>query len=332
MARRNTVVRDVTLNQPDSIVFTDAERKSEFLKVAIRITNRPPQVGTFNQEPTIPRKWSGWYWLLHRNNVVDAGAVQFENQLLLRSQLVWIFEQAVNTYSIEATTPDTDANELIDENAVLNYYSNEQDPDNYYLPFPHPYDEIKLWFPPGVTTNVIVEHTPWSPISVFGEDNDLEVAQFIQEREELTQPSLGTNTQLPLDDVCEIAFPENWVSDTPRTYVCNYEAVDLTGGGGYGGSNRIQRSFTFESRTPPGTVGVPQNGTGTFPASSRYPAGSGVLACPGNTPVVASDVGSVNVGGWSRQLIETQQGQHYLIQTAGFPTAIDLDSVSFTRC
>lgn len=327
MARRNTVVRDITLNQADSIVFTDAERKSEFLKVAIRITNRPPQVGTFNVEPTIPRKWSGWFWILHKNNVVEAGAIQFENQLLLRSQLTWIFEQAVNTYSIEATTPDSDANELIDENAVLNYYSNEQDPDNYYLPFPHPYDEIKLWFPPGVTTNVVVEHTPWSPISVFGEDNDLDVTQFIQEREELVQPTLGTNTALPLEDTCSTAFPDNWTYDEGTTWKCYYRSSI--------GSSTFDRSFRFTSRTPPGLVGVPETGVGNFPNTLWFQAIVGNPPCSELTPVeprILSDSGNIS---WARQLMEYEGGQAYFVQTAGASAGasnIDYNSISFSRC
>ena len=216
MTDNTAIRRTISVVEPQFIALEELERKSEYLTIKYRIVTRPLTVGVYDVETLIPRVWSGYWYLLYQNSIERRGRLEFEAETIYRERSLWLSETQTNTYSVELGTADADANELIDEAAVLALFDEQPEAGQYYLPFPHTIDLFAVWFPPGVEIQVIIEALPFSKVVVPGSGNDVDITASIQEPDELALPPL-MDINMPAD---LIPFCSDLISDATEDPNC----------------------------------------------------------------------------------------------------------------
>lgn len=328
MARKETVTSITTVTEPGQLVLTEEQRKCEELVIRANINQRPNSIGNLDIEKLIPRVWVGYIWLVHKNSIVKVETVDFENKTIYRETLLWKAEIPIQLAVQLINIPNAEPGTVAEQTAVFNLLTSQENNGAYYFPFPQQIDTIYYWFPPGCVLDLVIDYRPWSDI--LNPDGSIAIPTLpnVEEDDLVDLPALGTlQPAETLAEVCEAQYPNNWLNEAGTTYRIYFESSD--------GTNNYQRTVKVASRTPVGIVTSVTSGQGAHPPLVFYPATATPSSCA-ELPIAqrTSRTGGSNET-WARVLIETEEGQAYLLQTGGqqFGQAtINFDSIQITKC
>lgn len=203
----------------DSVDVPNRFRYMQELWIQTRISQRLPETGKIRVDMPIPRIWTGYYYLLSDNCIFKYGAIEFQNQEIYRARnFSWNSEIATNENSFNLSTPEFPIDvDGIDEAAESDLWLST-DPKNYYLPTQLPIDKIKLYVPVGCQVEVNICGLKFSPVSVAGIDNDIDIYEDADADGE-------PDVLLPTPDN-PFQFPELSLSDL----VVDFEPIALSRG------------------------------------------------------------------------------------------------------
>lgn len=201
-----------------------AWRKAEYAWIATEILQRNPLTGTTKFEYLLTREWTGYLYLLQNNYLFEPPKnIDFKNQIHYYDRFIWTAETAIQNYINELTTPDADANEIIDETALSLLYAGDLfvgiantidipiigdiinlitgalsgiASDNlYYFPRPNRPDECIISCPNYTGTQIKLKFLwiPYSPISAGAGLAEVDI------EDEILPPELPAPTQ-PLEE------------------------------------------------------------------------------------------------------------------------------------
>lgn len=152
----------------------DKFRFMQELWIQVRITERLRETGTIKLDSPIPRMWTGYYYLLADNCVFKSGPIEYQNQEIYRGiNLSWNAEIAANENSYNLSTPEVPPDiDAVDETSEADLWASDDD-ENYYLIRQLPIDRVTFLVPRGCKLTINLCGIRFSPLSVFGPDNDI---------------------------------------------------------------------------------------------------------------------------------------------------------------
>jgi len=146
----------------NEIKFTATERFYEDLWVQVEITQRDENTGTYKKDLPIPRLWTGYFYVMNEECVVEFGTIQFQNQEIFRAKnFSYKAEIANQENSNNLTTIDLDVDN-IDEIAESIFWLNNTDKSQYYLPSQLPYEGIIFAIPKMCRLKVLIHGLKFS--------------------------------------------------------------------------------------------------------------------------------------------------------------------------
>lgn len=348
MARITPTHLTATISESGLWEIPEPVRLSEKIRITASIIARPAEAGVIDFSKFIPRKFSGYFYLLRGGSVISTEPIQFQNQQLLSHNNSWSNEGIAQSYMTELSTPDVDLNALLDEfanvllyfgesvfgilenlnipvlNTVFGLIGSAYDSfigDNlWYLPIVDTPTHIGFSLPTGVQLSLSITYYRFSPIAVGVGLAEIDIDDLILEEEsDPSIPSLEFSPVTTLENSCILAGF----------------------GAGFGGVNRIYRA-TSEVTNSVGGVGTiisekPLSATetveflGTFsgecPVSVPYPiyGGSSPQAVEENC-----DPNNLRALYWAK-FLSSEIGEFGLLQvrTTNYPVSIDSFSHSY---
>lgn len=154
----------VTVSESSEVSFPVPSKAVYRCIIKCKVVNRPDFVGVYNADTNFPKMWSGYYYVLSRNCVIDSGSINFTQSVLYDETTQWSQEASIRAYSTESLTPDPDVISIIDELAFIASYGN-------VLPEPLTADVIAFTLPRGVVLQINFQYIYYDDIeNVLGDE------------------------------------------------------------------------------------------------------------------------------------------------------------------